>query len=300
MHRLGHQRPPGEGDRRRGRGQAPRDRRQADPARGGARRPLGADRLRRDRRARPARGGAPVLRPRAAVARLPRRSSCPPMSSPVADRPGSRRLVLLRHGQTAWNAERRAQGHADVELDDTGRVAGRRGRAVRRGDAAARTSGRRTWPAPARPRACVAAAAGLDAAPGRSAPRVPPGGAHRHHHGRVRRGAPRRVPRLPLRPLRRRPRGRDDRAGRGPRRPTACAKRWPRWSPASAACWSVTAPPSRCRCSRSWAGRTSWPPRLEALHNCCWAELRDSGVDGGLRLSAYNRRAERRSRFRFA
>jgi len=28
--------------------------------------------------------------------------------------------MLLRHGQTAWNASRRAQGHADVELDDTG------------------------------------------------------------------------------------------------------------------------------------------------------------------------------------
>jgi broad specificity phosphatase PhoE len=32
-----------------------------------------------------------------------------------------RRVVLLRHGQTAWNAEGRAQGHADVGLDDTGR-----------------------------------------------------------------------------------------------------------------------------------------------------------------------------------
>ncbi|WP_067432592.1 histidine phosphatase family protein [Nocardioides jensenii] len=32
----------------------------------------------------------------------------------------SRRLVLLRHGQTAWNAIGRGQGHADVELDDTG------------------------------------------------------------------------------------------------------------------------------------------------------------------------------------
>ncbi len=31
-----------------------------------------------------------------------------------------RRLILLRHGQTAWNAERRAQGHSDVELDETG------------------------------------------------------------------------------------------------------------------------------------------------------------------------------------
>ena len=29
-------------------------------------------------------------------------------------------LVLLRHGRTSWNLERRAQGHSDVELDDTG------------------------------------------------------------------------------------------------------------------------------------------------------------------------------------
>lgn len=32
-----------------------------------------------------------------------------------------RRLVLLRHGQTSWNAEQRAQGHADVPLDAVGR-----------------------------------------------------------------------------------------------------------------------------------------------------------------------------------
>ncbi len=32
-----------------------------------------------------------------------------------------RRLVLLRHGQTAWNAIGRGQGHSDVELDETGR-----------------------------------------------------------------------------------------------------------------------------------------------------------------------------------
>lgn len=30
------------------------------------------------------------------------------------------RLILVRHGQTAWNVERRAQGHADTELDPTG------------------------------------------------------------------------------------------------------------------------------------------------------------------------------------
>jgi glucosyl-3-phosphoglycerate phosphatase len=32
----------------------------------------------------------------------------------------ARRLVLLRHGRTEWNDIGRAQGHADVELDETG------------------------------------------------------------------------------------------------------------------------------------------------------------------------------------
>lgn len=31
------------------------------------------------------------------------------------------RLVLVRHGQTAWNSEGRAQGHTDVSLDEIGR-----------------------------------------------------------------------------------------------------------------------------------------------------------------------------------
>lgn len=31
-----------------------------------------------------------------------------------------RRMVWLRHGQTAWNLQGRAQGHADVPLDDVG------------------------------------------------------------------------------------------------------------------------------------------------------------------------------------
>src|SRR3546814_17825000 len=32
----------------------------------------------------------------------------------------NRRLVLLRHGQTAWNLAGRLQGYHDVELDETG------------------------------------------------------------------------------------------------------------------------------------------------------------------------------------
>ncbi len=31
------------------------------------------------------------------------------------------RLYLIRHGQTAWNAEQRAQGHSDISLDSEGR-----------------------------------------------------------------------------------------------------------------------------------------------------------------------------------
>jgi len=37
-----------------------------------------------------------------------------------AEATAARRLVLLRHGRTAWNATGRAQGHADVELDALG------------------------------------------------------------------------------------------------------------------------------------------------------------------------------------
>lgn len=47
-----------------------------------------------------------------------------PVSPGPAASPG-RRLVLVRHGRTAWNHERRAQGHTDVGLDPVGHVQAR-------------------------------------------------------------------------------------------------------------------------------------------------------------------------------
>lgn len=41
-------------------------------------------------------------------------------------RPASRRLVLWRHGRTEWNAVGRAQGHANVSLDEFGRAQAQR------------------------------------------------------------------------------------------------------------------------------------------------------------------------------
>lgn len=36
--------------------------------------------------------------------------------------PNIRRVFLVRHGQTTWNASGRAQGHTEVPLDETGRA----------------------------------------------------------------------------------------------------------------------------------------------------------------------------------
>ena len=69
--RVGVQRPAGQRDRRRGRGEDARGRLQAGPPRGHPGGPLGAAGLRRHRRAHPASGRAQLLRARPAVAGLP-------------------------------------------------------------------------------------------------------------------------------------------------------------------------------------------------------------------------------------
>ena len=68
---------------------------------------------------------------------------------PKSERP--RRLVLLRHGRTEWNRVGRAQGHADVPLDDVGRVQAAAAAGTTRQPTTPRSSGPATCCEPARP-----------------------------------------------------------------------------------------------------------------------------------------------------
>lgn len=52
-----------------------------------------------------------------------------------------KRVILWRHGQTAWNAERRFQGQSDVPLDATGKAQAARAAAILAGGLAARPGG---------------------------------------------------------------------------------------------------------------------------------------------------------------
>ena len=164
------------------RGAAARAGRQAGAPRGRARGPLGAARLRRHHRARAARRGAGLLLPRAALEGLPDRRAARRACAGAAPRgqrlrgrparlrrpgraagaasdeqpatrtPPARRVVLWRHGQTAWNAEGRFQGHTDIEPRRGG---SRPGGSARRGcwpPLRPRRSCPPTSPAPSRPR----------------------------------------------------------------------------------------------------------------------------------------------------
>ncbi|XP_028760476.1 phosphoglycerate mutase-like protein 4 [Neltuma alba] len=45
-----------------------------------------------------------------------------PGPSPSSDHPDYAEVVVIRHGETAWNADGRLQGHLDVELNEVGRA----------------------------------------------------------------------------------------------------------------------------------------------------------------------------------
>jgi probable phosphoglycerate mutase len=198
----------------------------------------------------------------------------------------ARRLVLLRHGRTAWNAERRAQGHSDVPLDGTGHA---QAAAVAPHVAALRPV--LLWSsdlARARQTAEYAATAtGLEL---RLDPRLREydlgertgmtmaeyAAAHPEEYHAFRAGRYDVVP--------------------GGERNDQVATRV---SAVVADAFAALAP-GECGVLVSHGGALKvtllallgWPEglaaTLQALDNCGWAELRDSGVDGRLRLAAYN------------
>ena len=200
-----------------------------------------------------------------------------------------RRLVLLRHGRTAWNHERRVQGQPTSELDDSGRAQAARGRAgasprcdpvalwtsdlVRARETAAYVAERH------RPRRRVR----------RPAARVRPRRAAGADPRRVRRGRPGGVRAVPAGRLRRRARRRVDAERARPDGRGAAASCSPRWGRARPASWSPTAR----RSGSPSPALLGWPEdafrTCAALATAAGPCSADHPATGGLRLAAYNR-----------
>jgi probable phosphoglycerate mutase len=198
-----------------------------------------------------------------------------------------RRLVLLRHGRTAWNAERRAQGHSDVELDETGHA-----QATRVAPYVAAMEPALLWSSDlARARQTaeyVAAATGLE-------PRLD---ARLREFDLGRRTGMTMAEFAVAHPEE----YRLFRAGRYDVVPGGENNAQVVTRVAAAVTDAVAAlSPGECGVVVSHGGALKvtllavlgWPEAaaasLQALDNCGWAELHDSGVDGRLRLAAYNR-----------
>ena len=200
-----------------------------------------------------------------------------------------RTLVLLRHGRTSWNLEGRAQGHSDVELDETGHA-----QAAAAAPYVAALAPALLWSSDlARARQTaeyVAKEASLDLRPDPRLREFDLGqrtgltmaefaGAYPEEYREFRAGHYDVVP------------GGESRAA-VVARVTACAEEA-----------LVALAPGECGVMVGHGGSLKvsvlellgWSEGaaagLHALDNCGWAVLQDSGVDGRLRLAAWNRTA---------
>jgi broad specificity phosphatase PhoE len=200
------------------------------------------------------------------------------------------RLVLVRHGRTAWNLEGRAQGHTDVGLDETGREQARSMAAV-----VAAMNPDTLWSSDlARARetaAFVAGEAGLDARfdarlrefdVGERAGLTTPEFAEQYpeayeswRSGHITGGVP------------------------GAETPEQVIERM---VPALREIWEATEPDettvviSHGACLKvALVAFLGWPEEvgstLRGLDNCGWAVVEDDAAGGGIRLSSYNETA---------
>jgi broad specificity phosphatase PhoE len=203
---------------------------------------------------------------------------------------GTRRLVLLRHGRTAWNLEERAQGHADVPLDAVGHA-----EAEAAAPYLARMGAVRLWSSDLRRAAqtasYVAAATGLEIGfdsrlrekdLGERSGLTRPEFADRFPEEHAAWVAGLEEPRVP---------GTE-----------SVAEMVARVAPALEDCRAALAPgETGIVVLHGWCARAAifallgWPPELDgtvrSMDNCGWSILGESPVTGALRLESYNETA---------
>ena len=202
----------------------------------------------------------------------------------------ARRLVLVRHGRTAWNLEERAQGHADVPLDEVGHA-----EAAAAAPYLARMGAVRLWSSDlrraAQTAAYVADASGLEVA----------------HDARLRENDVGARSGLTLTEFRERYpaehaawlQGRD-----APQVPGAESREdmVDRVVAALDDCLATLGPgETGIAVMHGWCvkaaifGILGWPPELSrtvrGMDNCGWSILADTGAGGTLRLESYNETA---------
>ncbi len=202
---------------------------------------------------------------------------------------GARRLVLLRHGRTAWNHALRVQGHLDVELDETGLA-----QAAAAAPRVAALEPRLLWTSDlARARqtaAAVEAATGLTAVPDARLREFGLGEREGLTHEEYRGLAPEEFARF-------RQGHYDDVPGA---EPTAAVRT--RMAEALGDLLAALGPgETGVAVTHGGAARLAvgellgWPAEqfrtLRGLGNCGWVELVEHPEAGGLRLEAYNRTA---------